>query len=92
MSDLLHGAYRLSSIEPCLFDAQQQRGDTSQPCKQVASNGPTSSGTVAGYNKFHDDKSMYTGSYAANAGMDANVRVGLYKPSLKAPAFEPLSA
>mmetsp|Transcript_5622 Transcript_5622/g.14251 ORF Transcript_5622/g.14251 Transcript_5622/m.14251 type:complete len:792 (+) Transcript_5622:219-2594(+) len=42
--------------------------------QQIASNGPSSSGTVAEYNKFHDDKSMYTGSYAANAGMDAKVR------------------
>ena len=44
----------------------------------MAENGPTSSGTVAEYNKFHDDKSMYTGAYAANVGLDAKVRSGMW--------------
>jgi len=38
------------------------------------SNGPTFSGTKAAYNKFHDDKSLYTGVYA-NGG-PSNVDVG----------------
>lgn len=38
------------------------------------SNGPTFQGTKAAYNKFHDDKSLYTGVYA-NGG-PSNVDVG----------------
>jgi hypothetical protein len=40
-----------------------------------ACDGPASSGTAALWTKFHDDKSTYTGAYAAIAGASKSTRV-----------------
>lgn len=54
--------------------AEQKGQQYNAVAQQVASANPSSSGTVADYNKFHDDKSMYTGAYAANVGLASKVK------------------
>ena len=41
--------------------------------RAVAVSDPSSSGTKALYNKFYDDKSTFTGVYAARFGIEARV-------------------
>ena len=53
--------------------AEEKRTDFETVARAVAECDPSSSGTKALYNKFYDDKSTFTGAYAARFGIEARV-------------------